>query len=337
MAPTHPPPPIITVLDDKHDPKQRVAKKLQKKRPADPTSPNTIMDLPERLKGGDDNEEEDLVPNQGMNMNQSIFGLIAAAGTRVDFHDRFEGHSSDDDEEEAAADDADATRRDKLNRLSLYDKLDKRRRPPADPSKTTVLSRESSDKSSRHRRIASGPRKLFASLPKLPSRKTRNDKKAEDVKMEMPSEEASESSELSQSDSRADQGQRLAPVMSRMLEARADVALRPSFDMERLSGEHSRYRASGESGPSPLATRLMEIFEFDEAEEVIEGTCLVYLESPEGLMLTVRTRISVLAPSERTAARLHVHHVQAHLLLCLLAQESGKFPASHLSRQASAC
>lgn len=266
MPPTHPPPPIITVLDDK-DPRQRLAKKLQKKRPADPASPNA-MDLPERLKGGDDSEEEDLVPNQGINMNQSIFGLIAAAGTRVNFHDRFEGHSSDDDDGDGEADEP-ADDEAQPGRPLPLDKVDRRRQKYADLSKTTVLSRESSEKSSRHRRIASGSKKLFASLPKLPKRKSRKDKEEKQAaaKMESPSEPASEMSDPSQDQ----QDLRLAPVMSRMLEAKADVALRPSFDMERLSGEYPTQHASSDDGPSPLATRLKEIFEFAEAEEVIEG------------------------------------------------------------------
>jgi sterol 3beta-glucosyltransferase len=65
---------------------------------------------------------------------------------------------------------------------------------------------------------------------------------------------------------------RLAPVMSRMLEARAQMAARPSFDLDRLSGEQARDAESGETGPSELAKRLKDIFEFEEPEEVIEGT-----------------------------------------------------------------
>ncbi|GKT51060.1 sterol 3-beta-glucosyltransferase UGT80A2 [Colletotrichum spaethianum] len=80
-----------------HEVKKRVGKKLQKKR----FEPNTpIMELPQRLKEGDNRREGDPVPNQGpsvfMEMNQSIFGLIAAAGgSRVGFQDLFE--SSDDE------------------------------------------------------------------------------------------------------------------------------------------------------------------------------------------------------------------------------------------------
>lgn len=48
---------------------------------------------------------------------------------------------------------------------------------------------------------------------------------------------------------------------------------RASFDMERRSSDLD---ASGDSDESSaLAKRLMEIFEFDEPEQVIEGRCLV--------------------------------------------------------------
>ncbi|OAA59786.1 udp-glucose:sterol glycosyltransferase [Niveomyces insectorum RCEF 264] len=68
------------------------------------------MDFPERLKaftgGGPEPDDEEVlrpnIPGSGvfMNLNQSIFGLIAAAGSTVNFNDRFEGHSSDDDDDD---------------------------------------------------------------------------------------------------------------------------------------------------------------------------------------------------------------------------------------------
>jgi sterol 3beta-glucosyltransferase len=350
-----PPPPIITSLETStsplptptaadEDPQKRSARKLRKKRRNDPSSP-VAMDLPERLKGGDDTDDEEvLAPARGqpsfLNMNQSIFGLLAAAGSTVDFNDRFEGHSSDDDEDDQDDDNSGAAspRSDKhRNRRSLYDRLDMRLprlRDNGDTSKTTVLTRESTDKTSRHRRMASGSRKLFASLPRLPKRKSKKEKEAP-VKIESPSEEASESSSevpvSSLSDSKHDRDSssdnlgsstnRLAPVMSRMLEAKADVSMRPSFDMERPSGDYSRFGGSGEPASSPLAVRLAEIFGFAEPEEVIEGrrSVSVALET----MLTVH-RVPLLAAPERPASRLHVHHTEAHLLLRIPSQESRK-------------
>ena len=65
----------------------------------------------------------------------------------------------------------------------------------------------------------------------------------------------------------SDEG-RQAPVMSRMLEARAEVSSRPSFDVERRSTEMESLSNDGNS--TPLAKRLMEIFQFEEPEQVIE-------------------------------------------------------------------
>ncbi len=59
--------------------------------------------------------------------------------------------------------------------------------------------------------------------------------------------------------------------MSRMLEARAEMEARPSFDLARMTEEPARMSDDGdESGPSELAKKLKEIFEFDTAEEVVE-------------------------------------------------------------------
>jgi sterol 3beta-glucosyltransferase len=49
--------------------------------------------------------------------------------------------------------------------------------------------------------------------------------------------------------------------MSRMLEARAELSLRPSFDLPRTD-DNTNTNDMGESTSSSLAKRLMEIFQF---------------------------------------------------------------------------
>jgi len=245
------------------------------------------MELPERLKdhGDQSEEEEEVVQAQGygggvyMNMNQSIFGLIAAAGTSgVDFTDRFEGQSSD---EEDGADQHPlaktiAGHRGSAGREGLTGGL----RGPL--SHTTVLSKKSitagsKGEGSHHRRKISES-KLLRSVPGL----SKLTSKSKSYKREKGSEsslriENNASPTANTGDSTQDidtevprpEG-RLAPVMSRMLEARAEMAARPSFDLDRLSGEQSRTTKTDETGPTELAKRLKEIFEFDTAEEVIE-------------------------------------------------------------------
>lgn len=245
-------PPSANIEDDV---KRRASRKLQKKR-----KDESAMELPERLKGGDDSEEEVVAPNPSnmfMHMNQSVFGLIAAAGSQVNFNDRFEGQSSDEDDD-------DSTESSKLGQT------DHRPRPHT-ISKTTVFRKPSADgKDGRHRRKLS-ERKLLKSLPALP-RLSLSKSKKEPTKLPSQVEEPSEPSETTDSPSIeiTDEDNRLAPVMSRMLEARAEMSSRPSFDLDQLLGEPGREEDT-EDGPSLLARKLMEIFEFDQPETVIEG------------------------------------------------------------------
>lgn len=243
---------------------RRVSKKLQKKRREDH---HPTMELPDRLKdNGDDIDEDVLPPNQGaqmfMNMNQSIFGLIAAAGSTVDFNDRFEGQSSDEDED------------------TVHSARQRKGKAREQIAQSTVLKKSSSEreKSDKQRRRLSG--QLLRSLPQLPRLATRSKSKhskssglqsfetSADADGDGPTSPIVDSPTLDVTN--ADREGRLAPVMSRMLEARAEMSSRPSFDLERLSGDHRRGDGD-EAGPSLLARQLKRIFEFDEPEEVIEG------------------------------------------------------------------
>ncbi|KAK7409119.1 Sterol 3-beta-glucosyltransferase [Neonectria punicea] len=246
MAPPSDAGPVRPSVDD-DDIKKRVSRKLHKKRREERTS--TVF--PEPLRDSDDSAEDDDAPSQGppqfMNMNQSIFGLIAAAGSRVDFNDRFDGISSD---EEEGHETAQGTRTDDL-------------------SKTSVLKVSPKDKSSRRKRLSD--HKLLRSLPSLPKLLP---KKRHSSRLSAPKEEVEESSEASASGASTPptltitrHDSRQAPMMSRMLEARAEMSSRPSFDIERASSDVSR---SEIADLPPLAKKLMEIFEFDAPEQVIE-------------------------------------------------------------------
>lgn len=230
---------------------RRVSRKLQKKRHED------TIDLPERLRDSDESsgeEESSQGPPLSMNMNQSIFGLIAAAGSRVDFNDRFDETSSEDEDGTAH-----------------HDKHHKGKYPRnEDLSKTSILQPKRGDKkSSSHRRKVSA-HKLLKSLPSLPKLKYKS--KSAPTKLADHSEEVDDPGETSDLSGppaiqlTREASNRLPPVMSRMLEARAEMSSRPSFDIE---GPEAR--TSGlESDVTPLARRLMDIFEFDEPERVID-------------------------------------------------------------------
>ncbi|KAK5993084.1 Sterol 3-beta-glucosyltransferase [Cladobotryum mycophilum] len=223
--------------------------RLHKKRREDTAS---TIELPEPLRQSDDNAGEETTFAEGspmsVNMNQSIFGLIAAAGSRVDFNDRFDGSSSDEDD---GTGHKEASRREhELAQTTILEGLKGRRKS--------------------HKKRLSGHR-LLKSFATLPKRKSKSDK--EFSRLSEPTLEVEEHSQTSESSSAVASSEtkeelRLAPVMSRMLEAKAEMASRPSFDLERRSGDVGRTDDNDDA--SPLAKRLMEIFEFDEPERVIE-------------------------------------------------------------------
>ncbi|KAK6067998.1 udp-glucose:sterol glycosyltransferase [Seiridium cupressi] len=266
MAPTY----IDVRPSSEEATRRRVSKKLHKKRREEhqPT-----MELPDRLKETGDEADEDVVPQQGgqqmfMNMNQSIFGLIAAAGSTVDFNDRYEGQSSDDDE---PSDD----------RLGLRRQKGKEKEGE-DVAKSQGLKKSSSDKTDKkHRRGLSA--QLRQSLPQLPRLSSKSRSKSSKLKSppltaQTPGSPQEDFQQDGASDPRSpsidvtanDRHGRTAPVMSMMLEARAELAARPSFDLERLSGDMRRGGDATDNGDSELALRLKEIFEFDQPEKVLE-------------------------------------------------------------------
>ncbi|KAB5511732.1 glycosyltransferase family 1 protein [Coniochaeta sp. 2T2.1] len=268
---------------------RRVSKKLQKRRREDPHTPT--MELPERLKehGDDADAEEDVLQPQGlgggmfMNMNQSIFGLIAAAGSKVDFTDRFEGQSSDEEgDDDGTAAMAMTEVRPGGGGLA-YARRDGRDALGGTIAQTTVLKKPTGTVSGAksHRRKVS-ENKLLRSVPglsRLSSLKVRTKSKSKS-----PTDHIKEEPEPTQdvSPSPADATftspaievthaeERVAPVMSRMLEARAQMASRPSFDLDRLSSKQRGDMDSDAAGPTELARRLKDIFLFDHPEEVIE-------------------------------------------------------------------
>ncbi|OAQ75685.1 UDP-glucose:sterol glycosyltransferase [Purpureocillium lilacinum] len=238
--------------DGRDESHRRIGRKLQKRRREEPHA----VELPEPLKG--DDSEDEVSPNDAastrggpmsINMNQSIFGLIAAAGSRVDFNERFDDASSDDEDSQQPG------RREDL-------------------SQTVILQPSASDPTDKaakrgHKKRLSGHR-LLKSFATLPKRKLKSKRESSRLSAPAPgSDEQSESSEPSQTPAITldKDDTRLAPVMSRMLQARAEMSSRPSFDIERRSSDLGR--DDGDEA-SQLARRLMEIFEFDKPEEVIE-------------------------------------------------------------------
>ena len=229
------------------DLKKRVARKLTKRRKEEHRA---TMDLPLRFRDGDDEDADfSAPPDSKAYMNQSVFGMITAAGSQVDFNSRFDAQSSDE-EDESGEPSSQSSEKDVPVHKTRQD------RPAGKPEK--------------HKRKFS-EHKLLRSIQGLGSKsKTKSYPKSGSPARESPSESASESHtpeiQVDRMPSHRD-----APVMSRMLEAQAELSMRPSFDMKRLSEERTETDDNVESSSSSLAKRLMEIFEFEKAEDVIEG------------------------------------------------------------------
>ena len=82
---------------EQHSP-ARARRKL--KRPKQPARVSSVQ-YPEKLKEGDD-AHEDVTATEGkpaQYMNQSVFSMIAAAGSKVDFNARFEEESSESEDD----------------------------------------------------------------------------------------------------------------------------------------------------------------------------------------------------------------------------------------------
>ncbi|PFH58692.1 hypothetical protein XA68_13347 [Ophiocordyceps unilateralis] len=219
--------------------------------------PSAAIELPEPLRESDSDDETS--PHDGpssppahrglsVNMNQSILGLIAAAGSRVDFNERFHDASSDDD------DDAHVHHR----HVNVDPSRDLTQTVVVDPS----APRGRKKKHSSHRLL-----KSLSTLPRLRSRSRRPSPPSLDPELHADSSDEPGTAHLAVVVDDEGQDSRLAPVMSRMLQARADMSNRPSFDLDRASVDPTR---SDGDDATPLARRLKDMFGFDEYEQVIQ-------------------------------------------------------------------
>jgi sterol 3beta-glucosyltransferase len=234
------------------DLKKRVGRRLTKKRKE---GHQVTMDIPERFRDGDD-ADEDCTAMHGANayMNQSVFGMIAAAGSQVDFNARFDGQSSDDDEDSGEP---------SSQSTELRVEKTRKEKPASKPEK--------------HRRKFS-ENKLLRSLPRLSSKSKPKYSPRKDGSPSPDSNNEPAAPEIQVSPTAS----RNTPVMSRMLEAKAELSMRPSFDMPRSSRDNLGVDGNGEQ-TSSLAKRLMEIFNFEKAEDVIEGRICKQLHAGEML------------------------------------------------------
>ena len=231
------------------DASKRVGRKLTKKRKP---LRHTSVQYPERLKEGDD-AQEDVTAAKGTSaqcVQQSVFSMIAAAGSKADFHSRFDDESSDSEGE--------------THTDSKRVKDQESRTPPqqlaADQHEDTL------EKAAHSRHLQrSHEHDLLKSLPKLNLRAVKD--KSYMSRSSLPSS----AGQKHLSENAMGVTPRDAPVMSRMLEAEAQFGTATELPESKAELMSSSGLAEDATGHSNLANRLREIFGFDKAEEVISG------------------------------------------------------------------
>ena len=235
-------------------PKKRVGRRLSKKpKPLHRLPSNHV---PERFKYGEDANEDVTAPKY---MNQSIFSMIAAAGSRTDFNARFDESSDSSEDDEA---NKETVNEDHSQRPAAEGQSQPSVHRLADPERS---SRKLTKKENVHK-PKSLEHKLLKSLPKLglktPKERGMEPQQQVNVNDGNSSGHVTGTRHLTPRD---------APMMSRMLEAQAELSASDiGSEPTTPSGEtvHKRGRA-GSSPATLLATRLMEIFGFDEPEDVV--------------------------------------------------------------------
>ena len=228
---------------------KHVGRKLTKRRKPVRTS---SVQYPDRLKEGDDVNEDVTAPKgqSGQYMNQSVFSMIAAAGSKVDFHARFEGESSDSEDDDQAS--------------SKPQVAEEQWEGKKDDSVTRLKSKRQQGKSVEGRG--------FRHLPKL-NLKTIKEKNYMSQSVWLPSKNVSSEAESPKGVTPRD-----APVMGKMLEAQA--TLNPSIPLSDIE-ERLPEDDKDVSSPTSLRTRLMEIFGFESPEEVISGMLDQFVLQPQ--------------------------------------------------------
>ena len=240
-------------------PRDRVSRKLTKKRKE---SRKVSLDIPERLKYGDDANEDVTAPRRKdtISMNQSIFSMIARAGQQsqsdlATMHEVDSGDSDDEDKRRIPYHSLDGAAR--LSRISTSN--DFQQQPGGG------VGAQTSD--SKHRRTISD-HKLLRSLPKLKIH-GRKESKTDG----QPIDRMSSSQFLP---TRPDLDQPAEPFQDEPpLKHKAVITPGKEIHVQKYGSSGRRSRHDSTAGvpkgkaPITLANRLQQIFEFDALEEVI--------------------------------------------------------------------
>lgn len=232
--------------------RESLAHKLTKRRLVFRKPPRVAsMELPERLKDGDDDEEDVLKPKAdgaARFLNQSVMEMISRAGRDIDFQARIDESSSESESE------AEPERTQKPHQPSS--------------SSTSLPAEPSQQQDSKHAR-ASSRSKLFRSVGKLRMKSNRESQTTSATENMMTSQILTpRPAEESTPEPTPDPINADAPVLSRKLLAEA---LYEDSEEEAVSAtkQHPALVASPRKEPLTLERKLMELFGFDELETII--------------------------------------------------------------------
>lgn len=229
-------------------------------------------------------------------MNQSIFSMITAAGSRRDFNARF------DESSESEAEDGE-------NKTASRSKFT--------PLKTAARDKENSQKAD-HPKSRDRKKSLENELqPSLPETLEQGDQKIS-PRTRSPSPSSDSTGGSSRSNPRD------APMMSRLLTAEAEFhATVEDVDSPQTALTEQALGDRGDSSPATLlATRLMEIFGFDEPETVIAEYPCWLLQSVllQGYMYITRRHVCFYAYLPRKS-----HKIARSGYLMKKARSTGKY------------
>ncbi|KAH8692997.1 UDP-glucose:sterol glycosyltransferase [Talaromyces proteolyticus] len=231
--------------------------------------------IPDRLKNNEDDEEDFTAPPKNLSgqdlpyMNRSIFSMIAAAGSRSDFHTRFDESSDSEggDSERLSktvafpkhASKYRSARGDQGTSLSqpIPEEAEQQAQSPSDSPSASESSEKQRRKSAGKALLRSIPNIRKSSKGKQPIRATEADKTENDASPSMGSPEITTP--------------RLAPVLSRMIEAqtRFDTAALSNEAHAELEKEENIDNNDQEKSKNLLSIRLKEIFGLERPERVI--------------------------------------------------------------------
>lgn len=224
----------------------------KKRVPRESTNPRkedrqVTMEIPERFRDGDDADEDCATLHGAIpNINQSLFGLMARETKPPTYNTRFDPGSSDEE-----------------------DNLGKPTRKSSESHINDSRTEQKAGRHEGHRRKLSES-KLIRSFSRISSRsKSKSINPAQGSRTPSPLQESPLETTTPDIEYPRLQ-QKNAPVMSRMLDAQAELSSRPSFDIPRKSKDDADLDDGGQPRDR-LAVKLMEMFGFETLEDVIEG------------------------------------------------------------------